>query len=153
MAGIQGLNFNSEAIACIKGAFNTKDWTQWGIFGINSKDITVQEFGIRWDQETAQGNWKQFLKSLPDNNVRYALCNFVYVSPMDNIERTKVVFIMWAPDTAKAKYKMKASMHYLDVKHQIEEHGGIQLTFQANEVEDISYTTVLEKIKKVCYCF
>lgn len=122
---------------------------------INPK-LTIDDYGIRWTHQTLEENWKLFLHSLPSAKVRYALCNFEYPIERFNVNSEptmveKTILIMWAPNEAKVKDRMAVAMHFLDVKKQIDKIGKVQLVFQANDLGDISYKTILAKIRKVCY--
>lgn len=161
MAGIKGLNFDENATCCIRNIFDGKNFSDWGIFcpitdanADNLQDNIVCEFfGNHWDRFSDRENWEYFVNSFPQNECRYALGNFRYHSPEDNTVRCKMIFVMWAPDSAPVKEKLSCAMHNLDVKSQIQTIGGIHLSFQANSLEDISFDAVVEKIKRVCSVF
>ena len=155
-----GLDFNDNANRMIENLYDHNDWIHSLVFKVektsntsnnpNPKiNLTVDSFGLKWADDSHKSNWDSVLYSLPNNHVRYALCNFEYYdSPMFDHEvvKTKTVFIMWAPDTANVKDRMLISMHAKDVQRQIQKQGGIHMFIQANSIDDIEYETVLKKL-------
>jgi hypothetical protein len=185
MAGIEGLNFDKHALKCIHNIFNKQDWTYSSIYKIhnhikdsetyfytddnieriermermNTKNtLSLDMFGIKWDTDTFESTWNDFVFNLPVNSVRYALCNLEYavydpeLPDSNNIIRNKVIFIMWAPMTAPVNERMQITMHALDVQKQIKQIGGIQYSIQANTLDDLHYNTIVKDIQKIT-CF
>eukprot|EP00056_Hartaetosiga_gracilis_P019323 m.13707 g.13707 ORF g.13707 m.13707 type:complete len:139 (-) comp7598_c0_seq1:122-538(-) len=69
------------------------------LFRINDDNtqITVEESGT--------GDWDEFISKLPKDDGRYGLFDFEYTLN-DGGQRSKILFIQWAPDSAKIKKKM-----------------------------------------------
>jgi hypothetical protein len=178
MAGIQGLNLDQQILNCVKHTFDNKDWTYWSIWRINNEidkinkmyfytddnielidtenKLSVESFGIKWDLDTLEDTWNDFVFNLPKDSVRYALCNFEY--HVNNPElpdstsssiRNKMVFVMWAPMSAPVKERMQITMHSLDIQKQIKQIGGIQYSIQANTIDDLHYNTIVKDIQRL----
>ena len=78
----------------------------------------------------------------PDDEPRYALIKFQYLSPTDNVQRGASVFVMWVPGLSKVKQKMMATMFSKPVKQQLE--GGV--TIQAGSMASLNYDDVLATV-------
>lgn len=166
MAGIHGLNFSRQAFQEVQNIYNLSDWAEWAIFHIDTENtvlpnaaalsntavLDLSGIGLKWDDDTPQDTWEQFVHTLPKLECRYGLCNFEHMGS-DNILRSKIIFVMWAPNEAPVKQRLQTAMHMHDIKKQINTVGGITLTVQANDVSDLSYDTVLKKLQSVCYVF
>ena len=103
--------------------------------------------------EVAGDGWPQMLAWLPYNDVRFVICNFEYMSPDDNIERVKRLFLMWAPDEAKVREKLKITMFSRDAQKVLGMGFGFHTILQAAEVSDIDEKNVLLRIKRNCTVF
>ena len=158
MAGIHGLNLNQFAKNNVEGVFELNNWTHWAVFNITDDPNTTVEvvncetMGIVWDGDSPSTTWQQFTDALPPNQTRYALCNFDSIGK-DKVTRSKIIAVLWCPDTAPVKQRLQTTMHFYDVKRQMECFGGIHMTIQANEYSDLEYQSVLKRIQKCSYCF
>lgn len=87
------------------------------------ENIIVTKFGK---------SYEEFVQNLPKNDCRYATINFHFKK--DGKDLSKLIFINWAPDTAKIKKKLtfKASKSLL-----LEEFKNIDLEIQASELEQV----------------
>lgn len=151
MAGIAGMNFSEHALKEIRNIYCTQKWPHWTIYHIDNDAniIDLSVMGINWDDNSPQDTWAQFVRFLPNDQCRYALCNFDYTSSK-GISKSKIVFVMWAPNTANVKNRLQIAMHNRDVQKQIKEIGGITVSLQANEISDLDYDLVLKKLQSVC---
>ncbi len=102
---------------------------------------------------SAKHNWISFTKSFHHQHCNYAISNIRYTNPIDNVTRIKTVFIMWAPDNSIVKAKLMTSMYCKDVQDQLSKGLGFPIYIQANDLSDISYASVIDKIQQSCYCF
>ena len=147
MAGISGINIEEECLTLSRGVFDRKKPEQYGVFEFGNNNLTV--CGIGSKQDSPKNIWNEFCSILPNNETRYAVYNFKYVSPQDDITREKKLFIMWAPENAKTKDKLIVTMHAKDVHNRLAS-GAINI--QANELADVSYNSILKRIETSCYC-
>jgi len=86
----------------------------------------------------------QFVKDLPPNDCRYAVFDFEY--ELDGGRRNKILFVLWAPDTAK----IKAKMLYTSSKDAIRKKlVGLGVEIQATDYSEIDRQVVLDKVNKV----
>jgi len=88
--------------------------------------------------------YEEFVKALPPNDCRYAVFDFVYEA--DGGQRNKILFVVWAPDSAK----IKAKMLYASTKDAIRKKlVGIGTEIQATDLAEIDREAVLEKVMRV----
>lgn len=142
MAGISGITiFNDE-----NDFFSTrKNIGMWKMYKFNNdKEIECCLSGDGW------GN---LLGYLPTTDVRYVIANFSYVSPIDNIERVKRVFLMWAPDQARIKDKLKITMYSREAQKLLSGGASFHVLIQGNELSDVDTDRVMEKIKSTATVF
>jgi len=85
--------------------------------------------------------YDDFLDILPPKDVRYAVYDFDYISE-EGTPRNKVVFIVWAPDTAPARKKMVIAGTKGGIKQAL---NGVAIEIQANDDQGISEAVVKEK--------
>merc|ERR1711953_564315 len=99
--------------------------------------------------EKANGNsakYEDFVADLPLNECRYGIFDLEYSkSDADGI-RQKIVFVVWAPDTAKIKDKMLTASSKDALKKQLV---GISTEIQATDPSEIDYNCVLEKVQAI----
>jgi len=88
--------------------------------------------------------YEDFVKALPANDCRYAVYDFEYEA--DGGQRNKILFVVWAPDSAK----IKAKMLYASTKDAIRKKlVGVGVEIQATDLAEIDREAVLEKVKRV----
>lgn len=154
MAGISGLLVNDDLKEIVKEIFDSKSPIDWSLFMFDGDAALKAEYvGDDWfgSSDNFEKDWNDLLAYLPENEVRYLVVDFKYLSPNDNIERSKRIFVMWAPEYAPQKEKLMVTMYSKDVQNKL--CGGSVIYVQANELSDISYQRVLDKINSSCYCF
>jgi len=89
-------------------------------------------------------NYEAFVKDLPTNDCRYAVYDFEYEA--DGGQRNKILFVVWAPDSAK----IKAKMLYASTKDAVRKKlVGVGVEIQATDLAEIDREAVLEKVKRV----
>jgi len=137
MAGIIGLN----VIEINEYIFNRDNVNHWMMYRFaNDKDIEVACGGGT--------GWKEMCSNLPSNEVRYVIMNFSYTSPLDKIERMKRVFLMWAPENAHVKDKIKVTMYSYEAQKLLSQRTNFHITMQGNELSDVKTEVLLEKIRQ-----
>merc|ERR550537_183442 len=90
--------------------------------------------------------YDDFVAALPANECRYAIFDLEYSkSDADGI-RQKILFVVWAPDTAKIKDKMLTASSKDALKKQLV---GISTEIQATDPSEVDYNYVLEKVQSI----
>mmetsp|Transcript_109945 Transcript_109945/g.154178 ORF Transcript_109945/g.154178 Transcript_109945/m.154178 type:complete len:138 (+) Transcript_109945:23-436(+) len=85
-----------------------------------------------------------FLGELPDKECRYAVYDYEYED--DGRKQSKILFVVWAPDTAKVKPKMLVASSKDSFKRVLV---GIGAEIQATELSEIDEEAVKEKVTRV----
>ena len=91
-------------------------------------------------------SWQELLLDsgvLPEDEPRYGLVKFSYISPTDGVERGATIFLMWCPGASKVKQKMLCTMYSRPVHIQL---GGYGTTIQAGTLESLEWETVLAQV-------
>jgi hypothetical protein len=145
MAGISGITVAS--LSNNENDFFTtrKNFGMWKMYKFNNdKEIQCCLSG---------DGWGTLLGYLPSTDVRYVIANFTYVSPIDNIERVKRVFLMWAPENARVKDKLKITMYSREAQKLLGRGASFHVLIQGNELSDVDSDRVLEKIQTTSTVF
>jgi len=89
-------------------------------------------------------SYDDFVKHLPSNDCRYAVYDFEYEA--EGAQRNKILFVVWAPDSAKIKSKML----YASTKDAVRKKlVGVAVEIQATDLAEIDRQSVLEKVQRV----
>jgi len=97
------------------------------------------------DKTGATGaSYEDFVKELPPNACRYAIFDFAYDSD-DGRKSDKIIFVLWAPDSAKIKEKMLYTSSKDAVRKKLV---GVGTEIQATDLAEIDREVVLEKVKR-----
>jgi cofilin len=86
--------------------------------------------------------YDNFLDDLPPRDVRYAVYDFDFKDDDGNL-RNRLVFIVWAPDTAPVKRKMLVASTKASVKNAF---SGVALEVQATDDSEIAEPAILAKV-------
>jgi cofilin len=87
--------------------------------------------------------WAGLLASLPANDCRYAVYDYTHVNSEGRTFQ-KLIFINWAPDTAKVKHKMM----YASTKDHFKGHlDGLGVELQASDLGDLAEADVAEAVR------
>jgi len=87
--------------------------------------------------------YDEFVACMPANDCRYGIFDLAFTAE-DGGQRSKIVFILWAPDSAKIKSKMLFTSSKADLKKKLV---GIATEVQATDASEIDYNSVLDKAK------
>jgi len=85
--------------------------------------------------------YEMFVKELPTNDCRYAVFDFEY--EQDGGRRNKILFVVWAPDSAKIKSKMLYASSKDAVRKKLV---GLGVEIQATDLSEIDKAAVLERV-------
>jgi len=116
-----------------------------------SKDIRYVIFRITdandeiiVDQTGPKGaDYNSFLDKLPKDDTRYAVYDFEY--ELEGGLRNKILFVVWAPDTAKLKRKMLIASSKDAFRKKLV---GIGAEIQATDRSEVDHSAVLEKVSR-----
>jgi len=103
----------------------------------NNSEIVLEKTG------PPSATYEEFVKCLPGNDCRYGIFDLSFTAD-DGGQRNKIVFILWAPDSAKIKSKMLFTSSKADLKKKLV---GIATEVQATDASEIDYASVLDKAK------
>jgi len=88
--------------------------------------------------------FNDFLAALPKNECRYCVFDFDYEE--ENAKKSKILFVLWAPDVAKVKSKMIYTSSKDAFRKKLV---GIGTEIQATDPSEIAEDVVLEKVLRV----
>jgi cofilin len=88
--------------------------------------------------------YEKFVAALPKDDCRYAVYDFEYEHE-DGGKRSKILFVLWSPDTAKIKSKMLYTSSKDALRKKLV---GIGTEIQATDAGEIDRQTVLEKVTR-----
>ena len=92
--------------------------------------------------------WESLVASLPRDQCRMAVAQVPWRAHSDSVVRTRLVFLLWAPDSTSTKERMVASMFAKGAKGLIDQWGGgMSLPIQAAGVDDLALEDVEDKIR------
>eukprot|EP01086_Lenisia_limosa_P010135 TRINITY_DN34091_c0_g1_i1.p2 TRINITY_DN34091_c0_g1~~TRINITY_DN34091_c0_g1_i1.p2 ORF type:complete len:146 (-),score=60.19 TRINITY_DN34091_c0_g1_i1:86-502(-) len=111
------------------------------VFKLNDdfSEVIVEKKG-----ENRSCEYSEFTDNLPEADCRYAIYDYEY--DFEGGKRSKILFVVWAPDAAKIKSKML----YASTKDIIrKKFVGIGVEIQATDIAEIENSEVLEKVNRV----
>jgi len=92
---------------------------------------------------TTEEQWAAMCETLPDTDCRYIIYDVTWQTA-DGGERSKILFVLWSPDSAKIKSKMLYTSSKDAFKKALV---GIAQDFQATDKSEISFDVAIEKCK------
>ncbi|KAB5540789.1 hypothetical protein DKX38_013763 [Salix brachista] len=96
------------------------------------KQVIVEKLG-----EPAQ-SYEDFTASLPADECRYAVYDFDFVTE-ENVQKSKIFFIAWSPDTSKVRNKMIYASSKDSFKKELD---GIQVELQATDPTEMGLDVI-----------
>jgi len=87
----------------------------------------------------------EFLNNLP-LDCRWAVYDFDFTTK-NGQKHSKLVFIIWSPDRAPSRSKMRYAS-WNNVINQQFETGGLPLVFQATDYDEITHEALLDKVTR-----
>ena len=135
---MSGIGVSEDAIN-LYYLIRAKSTYKWALWQIDEKGTTV----VIADVGDPTSTYDQFLAALPEHDCRYGLFDYQYTAPDGNV-MNKLVFLNWAPDTAR----VKAKMMYASTKDFFKGHlDGISAEFQASDLDEISEESVRDAVR------
>lgn len=117
-------------------AKSTYRWAMWKI-NDTGKEVILCNVGER------ESPYEQLLEALPETDCRFAVYDHQFTNS-DNCVFNKLVFISWAPDTAR----IKAKMMYASTKDYFKTYlDGLSIELQASEIEDITERVISDAVR------
>jgi cofilin len=127
---------NKECIEAYKG-LKLDHQFRFIVFGMSDdrKEIIVKH------RAPITATYDDFLKEIPENDCRYAIYDYEF--EIDGGQRSKVVFINWAPDTAHIRSKML----YAASKESFRKNmSGLAIEVQATDSSEVELAAIDEKV-------
>eukprot|EP01083_Nonionella_stella_P076757 209311_1 len=88
-------------------------------------------------------DWDSFVDVLVENSPCFAVNDFHFDD--NGVDRTKLLFVSWIPDTCRAMEKMLYSSTSEGLKTKLD---GIQKKVQATDESDLDYDNVVQIVKR-----
>ncbi|ORY44827.1 actin depolymerizing protein [Rhizoclosmatium globosum] len=89
----------------------------------------------------SEATYEKFVSQFPAGEGRYGVYDFEFETP-DGV-RNKLVFFLWAPDTAAIKSKMIYASSKQAIRQRLE---GIHTEIQCTDASELAYESAFEKI-------
>lgn len=114
---------------------------RWALWKLNDAGNEVVIAGVG----SKDSQLSELLGYLPNTDCRYGVYDYQYINS-DGCVFNKLIFLNWAPDTAK----IKAKMMYASTKDFFKGHlDGLSIELQANEHDEITEEAIGESVKSV----
>lgn len=114
---------------------------RWALWKLNDAGNEVVIAGVG----AKDSPLSELLGLLPNTDCRYGVYDYQFVNS-DGCIFNKLIFLNWAPDTAR----IKAKMMYASTKDFFKGHlDGLSIELQANEHDDITEEAIGESVKSV----
>ncbi|XP_073119352.1 actin-depolymerizing factor isoform X2 [Henckelia pumila] len=107
------------------------------IFKIEEKksEVVVEKTG------SLAESYEDFTASLPENDCRYAVYDFDYVTS-ENCQKSKIFFIAWSPSTSRIRAKMLYATSKERFRRELE---GIHYEIQATDPTEMNLEVIKER--------
>ncbi|KAK1399532.1 actin-depolymerizing factor [Heracleum sosnowskyi] len=102
------------------------------VFKIDDQQVVVEKLG------SPDESYDDFAASLPADECRYAVFDFDFTTK-ENVQKSKIVFVAWSPDTSRVRMKMVYASSKDRFKRELE---GIQVELQATDPSEMSLDIV-----------
>lgn len=99
------------------------------------KQVVVEKTGATTE------SYDDFLASLPENDCRYALYDFDFVTG-ENVQKSKIFFIAWSPSTSRIRAKMLYSTSKDRIKQELD---GFHYEIQATDPTEVDLEVLRER--------
>ena len=111
-------------------------------FDQNDKQI-IPKCSAEKDPHEVNGAYREFLAALPKNNVCYGVVKIDFETA-ENLKKTEMVFITWAPEAAPVKRRMLMASSSDAIKKSLP---GIKKYLQATCYDDLELSVLIERAK------
>ncbi|CAN8247588.1 unnamed protein product [Cochlearia groenlandica] len=103
-------------------------------------DETKQQVVVDKTGDTTE-TYDDFLASLPDNDCRYAVYDFDFVTS-ENCQKSKIFFIAWSPSTSRIRSKMLYATSKERFRRELQ---GIHYEIQATDCTEVELDVLRER--------
>lgn len=142
-----GVKVDSECVSAYN-EFKLKKNTAFIVFGFN-KELTkivvlekVPKSAADDSVKAKNAQWEDLITQFPNDDVRYAVADVHY--NLADGQRTEMVFVSWAPETASVKRRMLMASSKDALKNTLV---GCKTSIQACSYPDLDLKGVVEKFK------
>ncbi|XP_031278609.1 actin-depolymerizing factor [Pistacia vera] len=87
-------------------------------------------------------SYEHFTDSLPANECRYAVYDFDFTTE-ENVQKSKIFFIAWAPDTSRIRSKMLYASSKDRFRRELD---GVQVELQATDPSEMSMDIIKSRV-------
>ncbi|KAJ3131525.1 cofilin [Physocladia obscura] len=108
-------------------------------------DSIVIEKSLTSDEAARLGSeatYESFIALMPESEGRYGVYDFEYDSGSDGI-RNKLIFFLWAPDTAKIKSRMIYASSKQAIRQRLD---GISTEIQCTDQSELAFEAVFQSL-------
>ncbi|XP_054823476.1 actin-depolymerizing factor 7-like [Prosopis cineraria] len=105
------------------------------VFKIEQQEVVIDKLG------GSTQSYNDFAASLPADECRYAVFDFDFTTE-ENVQKSKIFFIAWSPDTSKVRMKMVYASSKDRFKRELD---GIAFELQATDPSEMSMDIVKER--------
>ncbi|CAH9094377.1 unnamed protein product [Cuscuta europaea] len=107
------------------------------VYKIEDKHIVVDKLGKPVE------SYDEFIMNLPADQSRYAVYDYDFIST-ENVQKSKIFFIAWTPETSKVRDKMMYASSKERFKKELD---GIQVELQATDPTEVGLDIFKERAK------
>eukprot|EP00010_Vexillifera_abyssalis_P008929 CAMPEP_0201550162 /NCGR_PEP_ID=MMETSP0173_2-20130828/6561_1 /ASSEMBLY_ACC=CAM_ASM_000268 /TAXON_ID=218659 /ORGANISM="Vexillifera sp., Strain DIVA3 564/2" /LENGTH=148 /DNA_ID=CAMNT_0047960067 /DNA_START=107 /DNA_END=553 /DNA_ORIENTATION=+ len=112
---------------------------------INDGEVDVEHLIDFQNDISFEDEWHTSIeKYLPQEACRFLVFQLDYLSSCDKVQRSKMIFLSWAPTKASQKEKMLTAFCTQSIVHQF--GGSVGCRSQAGNLKELDYQTVKEKM-------
>jgi len=114
------------------------------IFKIQDKKrVIVESTHDNDDTDEGDWDWDKFCDTITETGEpRFAACDFHYQSK-DDLDKTKLLFVSWTPETARPGDKMLYASTKEGFKSKLD---GVQKVLQATDESDLDHTSICQNV-------
>lgn len=91
-----------------------------------------------------EGDWKDFVKMLPEADCRYAVVDFEW-KDQPTVTKSKICLILWSPEYSRVRSKMIYAASQEAVASKMAD---VQRQLQATELEELEYGVIKSQVAK-----
>ena len=124
--------------------FKLSNKIKYVIFKMDKDYTQVVLEKVKETKGTTYEDFSNEFKNFPPQECRFAVCHFDWETENSG-KRSKICFFTWCPETAKLKEKMVYTSSHAFLKNHFD---GVAFKIQANDLSDVDYEKVLEKVSK-----
>ena len=132
---------SEECILAFRAVNSSKYPNNCCVFKFENEKLVIDQLSNEFNID-----WENFVSKLPENECRYLFYTFKYISQVDNVERSKLIHILWTPKTADKKDKMMGAFFNEIVLDKLGAASAVICRLQASHSSNLAYNDILEKV-------